>query len=979
MNSSGRRFNGYNKNSKKSQSSDQKNLRRLSKQEEIDLTVEGIDIKDEITNCNDNSISVNNCEPSVAPTIHVNTVEDKYDNMVLETEVNHDIDNNSSQTMHKSDSRQSLNTKQAINLSTNESIKERKRGKHLARAEALRDTSASPPPTTQCSDGEEKNCHSSSSQSQTNSVSQNNKNKMKIKGNSSGSLDRTSPTLSRDSSTENFSDLNGTDVQQFLMETLQKNKKDRVFLLKIEQELSSLVKDSPKNSYKFQQMTSYNRMLVHRVAALFGFDHNVDVLGMSVIVNKSKSTRIPEFKFKDYIKEDSLTEPKKLILKRDSASLDDGSNGSNVSFDGKEKSPDRSLNDNNRNKSFEEREERYEKARARIFNQGSSSSDSNDNISTATDNIKLNSNNHLAEEKSSSLQCSQTVDDSLIKSNNSTNCTELCDTNNPNDTKPNQYSTQNSSFDSTNASKSVSGKSNLEVESQALDKNKTNNYSKNRPAVTKASSFGGISRSNDNNHYNSTQTHLLKSGSLITTHHNANHSVNVSNRSNTPKNNTKTDNGRQMNNTIHHSEQRYYNSQQTSHTSNTSHYNRHNNWHQNSHSRNNNRMTSIGGNASGIQWSQMVNQNYPHMLLQQQQNDPNAAIKDIQFLQHGQQLFMTSNTNYGQQSVNNEPQQLMNHQPIRLPVMYSNPNAPQMPSNLTSFGPLLNNSISHQSIANPMNSLSFPIQSTSNGINFSNNQPPNNTLIPTSLNPNYRNPMVPSNVGNVGTLWIVGNGMHPQSTSPMMACPPPANTPPSAPIVSNIAPFVGVSYQQQYRPPMNTNIAINPNLPLNAAQNRPTAPLLKNQPMMTTHANPHRIISSNGNHYIHQSVPEMVDMNSLINHNNYANRGTIVPQVNQMRRMPLNSNQALDVRLMAPQTPAPYLLPTPQRHTYIPVSNTMSGTPRQTYDKYTNNSNQRGKAVYKNKSYRYNTNKSSVVVVNNVNANSYSHSNYSNT
>lgn len=43
---------------------------------------------------------------------------------------------------------------------------------------------------------------------------------------------------------------------------------------------------------KFPQMSSYHRMLVHRVAAYFGMEHNVDQTGKSVIINRTSSTRM---------------------------------------------------------------------------------------------------------------------------------------------------------------------------------------------------------------------------------------------------------------------------------------------------------------------------------------------------------------------------------------------------------------------------------------------------------------------------------------------------------------------------------------------------------------------------------------------------------------------------------------------------------------------------------------------------------------
>lgn len=43
---------------------------------------------------------------------------------------------------------------------------------------------------------------------------------------------------------------------------------------------------------KFPPMTSYHRMLLHRVAAYFGLDHNVDQTGKCVIINKTSNTRM---------------------------------------------------------------------------------------------------------------------------------------------------------------------------------------------------------------------------------------------------------------------------------------------------------------------------------------------------------------------------------------------------------------------------------------------------------------------------------------------------------------------------------------------------------------------------------------------------------------------------------------------------------------------------------------------------------------
>lgn len=56
---------------------------------------------------------------------------------------------------------------------------------------------------------------------------------------------------------------------------------------------------SGRTFVKFPAMSSYNRMLVHRTAAYFGMEHNVDGTQQSVIASVSKDTRIPEVGFSD--------------------------------------------------------------------------------------------------------------------------------------------------------------------------------------------------------------------------------------------------------------------------------------------------------------------------------------------------------------------------------------------------------------------------------------------------------------------------------------------------------------------------------------------------------------------------------------------------------------------------------------------------------------------------------------------------------
>ncbi|XP_020734919.2 R3H domain-containing protein 1 isoform X5 [Odocoileus virginianus] len=172
--------------------------------------------------------------------------------------------------------------------------------------------------------------------------------------------------LSRDSSQE-YTDSTGIDLHEFLVNTLKNNPRDRMMLLKLEQEILDFIGNNESPRKKFPPMTSYHRMLLHRVAAYFGLDHNVDQSGKSVIVNKTSNTRIPDQKFTEHIKDDKGEDfQKRYILKRDNSSFDKDDNQMRIR-----------LKDDRRSKSIEEREEEYQRARDRIFSQDSLCSQEN--------------------------------------------------------------------------------------------------------------------------------------------------------------------------------------------------------------------------------------------------------------------------------------------------------------------------------------------------------------------------------------------------------------------------------------------------------------------------------------------------------------------------------------------------------------------------------------------------------------------------
>ncbi|XP_028320771.1 R3H domain-containing protein 1-like isoform X2 [Gouania willdenowi] len=162
--------------------------------------------------------------------------------------------------------------------------------------------------------------------------------------------------LSRDSS-QDYTDSTGIDLHEFLVNTLQGNPRDRIMLLKLEQDILDFISNNESQKRKFPPMTSYHRMLLHRVAAYFGMDHNVDPSGKSVVINKTSNTRIPNQKFSEHIKDDRADDfQKRYILKRD-----------NTSFDRDDSSIRMRLKADKRSKSMEEREEEYQRARERIF------------------------------------------------------------------------------------------------------------------------------------------------------------------------------------------------------------------------------------------------------------------------------------------------------------------------------------------------------------------------------------------------------------------------------------------------------------------------------------------------------------------------------------------------------------------------------------------------------------------------------------
>ncbi|XP_059169983.1 cAMP-regulated phosphoprotein 21-like isoform X2 [Physella acuta] len=195
--------------------------------------------------------------------------------------------------------------------------------------------------------------------------------------NNDGSSDTS--VLSRDSSLENashdiYKDSSGVNIPKFIRDTLLKGPKDKKTVLAIEAQLLDFIKSDDSSPLKTSEMTSYDRMIVHRLSAFLGLEHNVDATGKSVVVNKTERTRA--VKLTDLILEDAGEEPKKKILLKKPASLDEkhSRHNSKAAFG------------SHRAKSLEERQQIYSEVRDRIFKQDENMPEGGNNSSHLTAN-----------------------------------------------------------------------------------------------------------------------------------------------------------------------------------------------------------------------------------------------------------------------------------------------------------------------------------------------------------------------------------------------------------------------------------------------------------------------------------------------------------------------------------------------------------------------------------------------------------------
>nr|CAG8562628.1 6268_t:CDS:2 [Entrophospora candida] len=153
-----------------------------------------------------------------------------------------------------------------------------------------------------------------------------------------------------------------TGLDGFLLAAL-RSPKDRMFLLKLDQEMERFIDDESRSRLEFPPMNSYQRLIIHRVAQYFKLSHVVDASGKAVILYKSPETQIPILRFSDLLEQDEEEKPEKSVkimkrqqtyplTKQQRALMND---------------PDSIYEGERKILSIEEREAAYLKARARIF------------------------------------------------------------------------------------------------------------------------------------------------------------------------------------------------------------------------------------------------------------------------------------------------------------------------------------------------------------------------------------------------------------------------------------------------------------------------------------------------------------------------------------------------------------------------------------------------------------------------------------
>ncbi|KAJ3159464.1 hypothetical protein HDU86_001782 [Geranomyces michiganensis] len=163
---------------------------------------------------------------------------------------------------------------------------------------------------------------------------------------------------------------NESGLDEMLLTAVQSTK-DRLFVLKLDNQCENFLKDTSQTRLAFPHMNSYQRLIIHRLAVHFGLIHVADPARKGVVLFKSPESAIPTTRLCDIplsecVAADQAPAPSIKIMQRHHhhhggrgsrhSSTDSGSEGGVGG-----------------SKSIEEREAAYQAARARIFQEDAES------------------------------------------------------------------------------------------------------------------------------------------------------------------------------------------------------------------------------------------------------------------------------------------------------------------------------------------------------------------------------------------------------------------------------------------------------------------------------------------------------------------------------------------------------------------------------------------------------------------------------
>ncbi|KAI8328102.1 single-stranded nucleic acid binding R3H [Chlamydoabsidia padenii] len=168
---------------------------------------------------------------------------------------------------------------------------------------------------------------------------------------------------------ESSDDVTHKDVEldEFIV-TLLSKPSERMFLLKLEQDLTHFIRNYQMYRLDLPQMNSYQRLMVHKVAPYFHLSHFFDPLRQSIFLCKNPHTKVPTTGFMDLVRspEDINSQQGAFkIMKR--APLSSQHQYRKHHSHNSNNNQELSIEERKKAMTFEERKMAYEEARARIF------------------------------------------------------------------------------------------------------------------------------------------------------------------------------------------------------------------------------------------------------------------------------------------------------------------------------------------------------------------------------------------------------------------------------------------------------------------------------------------------------------------------------------------------------------------------------------------------------------------------------------